>query len=102
MTDESAPLRASTLTKKERMTILRHGMPEQDAEGRSRNFGEVNLGYVLEIARQEAERCLQCPKEYCIDGCPVAVNIPRFITFLRDGDSVRTVLPDPKVSEAGQ
>jgi glutamate synthase (NADPH/NADH) small chain len=86
MTDEAAPLEASTLTKKERMAILRHDMPEQDAEGRSRNFGEVNLGYVLEIARQEAERCLQCPKEYCIDGCPVAVNIPRFISFLRDGD----------------
>ena len=33
------------------MAILRHGMPEQDAEGRSHNFGEVNLGYVLEIAR---------------------------------------------------
>ncbi|HEY6014729.1 MAG TPA: NADPH-dependent glutamate synthase [Candidatus Limnocylindrales bacterium] len=86
MTDESTPMGASVLSKKERMAILRHGMPEQDAEGRSHNFGEVNLGYVLEIARQEAERCLQCPKEYCIDGCPVAVNIPRFISFLRDGD----------------
>jgi glutamate synthase (NADPH/NADH) small chain len=77
---------ASTLSKKERMAILRHEMREQEAEARSHNFGEVNLGYVLEIARQEAERCLQCPKEYCIDGCPVAVNIPRFISFLRDGD----------------
>jgi glutamate synthase (NADPH/NADH) small chain len=86
VTDEGEPMGASTLSKKERMAILRHGMPEQDAEARSRNFGEVNLGYVLEIARQEAERCLQCPKEYCIDGCPVAVNIPRFISFLRDGD----------------
>ncbi|MGZ8438737.1 MAG: NADPH-dependent glutamate synthase [Candidatus Limnocylindrales bacterium] len=86
MTDEAKPMGASTLSKKERMAILRHGMPEQDAEQRSQNFGEVNLGYVLEIARQEAERCLQCPKEYCIDGCPVAVNIPRFISYLRDGD----------------
>ena len=43
-------------------------------------------GHALEIARQEAERCLQCPKEYCIEGCPVAVNIPRFISYLRDGD----------------
>ena len=34
----------------------------------------------------EAERCLQCPKPYCIDGCPVAVNIPRFIKLLREGD----------------
>jgi len=34
----------------------------------------------------EAERCLQCPKPYCIDGCPVRVNIPRFIKLLREGD----------------
>ena len=86
MTEDGKAMGASTLSKKERMAILRHGMPEQEATARSHNFGEVNLGYVLEIARQEAERCLQCPKEYCIDGCPVAVNIPRFISFLRDGD----------------
>ena len=86
MTDDGTPMTASQLTKKERMAILRHEMPEQDAEVRSHNFDEVNLGYALEIARQEAERCLQCPKEYCIEGCPVAVNIPRFISYLRDGD----------------
>lgn len=82
----ATPMGAATLTPKERMAILRHTMPEQDAEDRSHNFEEVNLGYVLEIARQEAERCLQCPKQYCVDGCPVAVNIPRFISFLRGGD----------------
>jgi len=38
------------------------------------------------LAIMEAERCLQCPKPYCIDGCPVQVNIPRFIRYLRDGD----------------
>ena len=34
----------------------------------------------------EAERCIQCPKPFCVDGCPVRVDIPRFIKFLRDGD----------------
>ena len=86
MTDDGTPMTASQLTKKERMAILRHDMLEQDPEIRAHNFDEVNLGYALEIARQEAERCLQCPKEYCIEGCPVAVNIPRFISYLRDGD----------------
>jgi glutamate synthase (NADPH/NADH) small chain len=86
MTDDGTPMTASQLTKKERMAILRHDMLEQDPEIRAHNFDEVNLGYALDIARQEAERCLQCPKEYCIEGCPVAVNIPRFISYLRDGD----------------
>jgi glutamate synthase (NADPH/NADH) small chain len=86
MTDDATPMTASQLTKKERMAILRHDMLEQDPEIRAHNFDEVNLGYALEIARQEAERCLQCPKEYCIEGCPVSVNIPRFISYLRDGD----------------
>ena len=34
----------------------------------------------------EAERCLQCKNPKCIDGCPVRVNIPRFIHLLREGD----------------
>ena len=74
------------LTQKERMTIGRVAMPEQDATLRAANFREVNLGLAQQIAMLEAERCLQCPKPYCIDGCPVRVNIPRFLMFLREGD----------------
>jgi glutamate synthase (NADPH/NADH) small chain len=74
------------LSQKERMAIARVGMPEQDAELRAVNFREVNLGLTEQIAMLEAERCLQCPKPYCVDGCPVRVNIPRFIKFLREGD----------------
>jgi len=74
------------LTQKERMKITRQAMPEQDAVLRAANFGEVNLGLTEQLAIMEAERCLQCPKPYCIDGCPVRVNVPRFIAFLRDGD----------------
>ncbi len=74
------------LTQKERMAIGRVAMPEQDATLRAVNFREVNLGLTQQIAMLEAERCLQCPKPYCIDGCPVRVNIPRFLMFLREGD----------------
>jgi glutamate synthase (NADPH/NADH) small chain len=74
------------LTQKERMAIDRVAMPEQDPTLRAVNFREVNLGLTQQIAMLEAERCLQCPKPYCIDGCPVRVNIPRFLKFLREGD----------------
>jgi glutamate synthase (NADPH/NADH) small chain len=74
------------ITPKERMTILRQLMPEQDAEARSHNFGEVNLGLPEKIAMLEAERCLQCKNPLCIDGCPVRVNIPRFIDLMARGD----------------
>jgi glutamate synthase (NADPH/NADH) small chain len=74
------------LTQKQRMLLDRVAMPEQDAELRATNFREVNLGLTEQLAILEAERCLQCPKPYCIDGCPVRVNIPNFILHLRDGD----------------
>jgi glutamate synthase (NADPH/NADH) small chain len=57
-------------------------MPERDAQERARNFKEVNLGYALQDALQEAERCIQCAKPTCIAGCPVAIDIPRFIRHL--------------------
>ena len=81
MTDADQPL-----TQKQRMGIDRVAMPEQEAQLRAVNFREVNLGLTEQLAMLEAERCLQCPKPYCIDGCPVRVNIPRFIKLLRDGD----------------
>ncbi len=74
------------LSNKERMSIGRVSMPEQEGEVRAQNFGEVNLGLTYELAMLEAERCIQCPKPFCVDGCPVRVDIPRFIKFLRDGD----------------
>ncbi len=52
----------------------------------ARNFDEVNLGLPEQLALLEAERCLQCPKPNCIDGCPVGVNIPHFIELLSRGN----------------
>jgi glutamate synthase (NADPH/NADH) small chain len=81
----------TTLTAKERMGIPRQEMPTQDAEARTANFEEVALGLTLEMAQREAERCLQCAKPHCVEGCPVGVMIPQFIKALREGDLVAAV-----------
>ena len=62
--------------KKERKKIERQDMPAQVPEERMRNFFEVALGYSEQQALLEAERCLQCRKPPCIEGCPVGVKIP--------------------------
>lgn len=69
-------------------------MPERDPVERSRNFKEVNLGYSMADALAEAERCIQCSKPTCIDGCPVSIDIPRFIRHLlvRDIDGALAVI----------
>ena len=70
------------------------GMPERDPVVRATNFQEVNLGYDLTLALQEAERCIQCKKPTCIAGCPVSIDIPRFIRHLliRDLDGALAVI----------
>jgi len=70
---------APALTAKERMAIERVAMPEQDAEQRSHNFTEVNLGLTAELAVLEAQRCIQCKNKPCMSGCPVEVRIPDFL-----------------------
>ena len=57
-------------------------MPCQPAKERSHNFNEVALGYTHEMALEEARRCLQCKKPFCVAGCPVEVEIKDFITAL--------------------
>jgi homotetrameric NADPH-dependent glutamate synthase len=64
----------------------KHPMPEQPPEVRRKNFEEVALGYSLETAVAEAERCIQCKKPRCIPGCPVSINIPGFIEALSRKD----------------
>ncbi len=57
----------------------RTAMREQDPKVRARNFAEVTLGYSKEEALLEAERCLMCADQPCVDGCPVGIDIPGFI-----------------------
>src|SRR5487761_2221583 len=59
-------------------------MREQDAQARAKNFEEVACGYNLEEALRESERCLMCPDEPCISGCPVSINIPGFIQKINE------------------
>ena len=59
---------------------------EQDATTRSKNFDEVCLGYNINEAIQEANRCLGCKKPQCVLGCPVGVNIPGFINKIKEND----------------
>ncbi|MEN6437171.1 MAG: NADPH-dependent glutamate synthase [Syntrophobacter sp.] len=79
------------LTKKERMKIARQDMPVQEPEDRVQNFSEVALGFTMELARTEAERCLQCKEPHCMEGCPVEVTIPEFIEAVREGDMAKAV-----------
>ena len=69
---------------KPKLDLNRVAMPRQIPKVRARNFNEVALGYSHDMAIQEANRCIQCPKRPCIDGCPVNVDIPDFIKALRD------------------
>ena len=64
----------------------KHEMPTQDPKVRAHNFDEVALGYTAEIAVDEAKRCLNCKNKPCVGGCPVNIDIPGFIGFVKTGD----------------
>ena len=64
----------------------RQKKPEQDAALRIRNFAEVCYGYDGDQAVAEASRCLQCKRPACVDGCPVAVDIPGFVALIAEGE----------------
>jgi len=69
---------------KERMAIPRQLPKELDPKERIKHFKEVTSGYDEETAIREANRCLQCKKPFCIDGCPISNDIPAFIKLLRE------------------
>ena len=64
----------------------KHEMPTQESAIRKKNFREVALGYTAEVARAEANRCLNCKNKPCISGCPVNIDIPEFIAQIKKGD----------------
>lgn len=68
------------------MSLKKHEMPTQEPKVRAKNFDEVALGYDYETAVNEAQRCLNCKKPLCVQGCPVGINIPSFIEKIKSGD----------------
>ena len=64
----------------------KHEMPTQAPEVRAHNFNEVALGYTAEVAVDEAKRCLNCKNKPCVAGCPVNIEIPGFISHIKEGD----------------
>lgn len=67
------------------MSSLKNKMPEQSSSVRRNNFSEVALGYGADIAKLEAARCLNCKTAPCRKGCPVEVEIPAFISKIKQG-----------------
>ena len=64
----------------------KHEMPTQDPCLRAHNIDEVALGYTEEMAVAEASRCLNCKNAPCVTGCPVNVNIPKFLSHVKEGE----------------
>ena len=68
------------------MSAKRNPMPSQEPSVRAHNFDEVALGYTEDVAINEAMRCLSCKNMPCVDGCPVKIHIPEFISKIKEGD----------------
>lgn len=64
----------------------KNAMPVQEAKVRARNFNEVALGYTAQTAVAEAHRCLNCKNRPCVEGCPVNISIPDFISKIKQND----------------
>lgn len=74
--------------KRELRNRPRQTMPSRLPEERGADFDEVNLGFTEALAQLEAERCLQCRRPICVEGCPVGVRIPEFIQLVTQQDYV--------------
>ena len=75
------------LTAKQRMAIPRVSMPELPPAERVKSIkAEVNIGLTREQAVTEAQRCLNCKKPTCVEGCPVGIDIPAFVSLVEQGN----------------
>ena len=68
------------------MSLTKNKMPMLDPIKRSFVFDEVSLGYSFKVAKDEAERCLNCANKPCVEGCPVNIDIPSFINELKNNN----------------
>lgn len=74
------------LKAKDRTSMDRLDMPEEEPGFRNKNYVEVNKGLSEEQAIHEAQRCIDCANPTCIEGCPVGINIPKFVKKIEAGD----------------
>src|SRR5512136_2073588 len=81
---------AEEVKKPKKIVPKKYPMPEQNPKERVHNFNEVPLGQDAQTAIAEAQRCLQCKRapnrKLCMDGCPVEIEIPRFIKKVQEGN----------------
>lgn len=75
-----------SMKSKDRTTKVRVSMPEEDPIERAKSNIEVNIGLTAQMAVEEAQRCLDCPDPTCIQGCPVSINIPKFVKYIEKQD----------------
>ena len=84
-----------TIANKERTARERVRMPEMDPQERIKyQDREVNIGLSADQAQKEATRCLDCANPTCIEGCPVSINIPKFVKYIEAGkflDAAKTL-----------
>jgi glutamate synthase (NADPH/NADH) small chain len=85
------PEKKKKAIKKQKIDLNRIDMPRQEPSVRRHNYNEVALGYTHEMALYEARRCIQCKKSPCVSGCPVNIEIPKFIKAIQEDDLPRAL-----------
>lgn len=75
----------------EKGKVPRQKMAEQPAHIRVKNFHEVAFGFTQQQAKLEAERCLQCRNPLCQKSCPVHIDIPGFISQIKEGNYSKAI-----------
>ncbi|MFA5570895.1 MAG: NADPH-dependent glutamate synthase [Sphaerochaetaceae bacterium] len=79
------------LTLRDRLAIPIQEMPSQHPTVRASNMEEVALGYTKAQVQVEALRCIQCVNAPCVKGCPVGIDIPKFIKEAAEGDFASSI-----------
>jgi len=89
--DVDRPLEPTPKKSAKKIVKTKTPMREQAPAERIHNFNEVPFGYTDEQAVAEAERCLQCEKAFCVEGCPVNIDIPGFVRLIAEGRFVESL-----------
>jgi len=86
---DAASERIKSKDRREKRKISRQPMPARNPAERTADFNEVNLGFTEALVQLEAQRCLDCKRPACVEGCPVDVKIPEFIKLIANQDYIQ-------------